>query len=88
MYHLSLRLLVNMICRIKKKGLRNGHNQRGGGGLKCAPNSEKEGIRCGSGKKGGLYRRTYVYWTYVSSPTDKVGSGTTEKYGTWTLLSD
>ena len=69
MYHLFLRLRVNMICRLKKKGLRNGHNQRGGGGGLGARSTRKRGsLRCGSGKKGGLYRRPNMYWTYMRVP--------------------
>ena len=71
----------------KKRGLRNGHNQKGGGGgLRGAP--KKRGLRCGSGKVG-LYRRTYIIPVldiYASPHTHNVGSGTTEKYGTWNLL--
>ena len=57
-----------MICRLIKKGLRNGHNQKGGGG-----NSKKGALGAGQVKS--------------PPPTYNVGSGTTEKYGTWTLLS-
>ena len=63
MYHLFLRL--HMIFRLRKRGLMNGNNQKGGG-PRCGPNSKKEGLRCGSGNKGGgLYRGTYLYWTYM-----------------------
>ena len=50
----------------KKRGLRNGRNQKRVGGLRGAPN--------------------YLYWTYMRVPPHNVGSGTTEKYGTWNLL--
>ena len=61
MYHLSLRLLVNMICRIKKKGFRNGHNQKGGCPFLGARPTRKRGVLgAGQVKKGGLYRLTYM----------------------------
>ena len=33
-------------------------------------------------KKGGIYRREYLYWTYMRVPPHNVGSGTTEMFGT------
>ena len=38
--------------RLKKGDLRCGSNSKKGGGV---------GLRCGSGKKGGLYRGTYLH---------------------------
>ena len=35
--------------------------RKGGGGLRCGPNSKKGGLRCGSDKKSSLYRGTYLY---------------------------
>ena len=71
-----------MIGRLKKKGLRNWHNQKKGG-LRCTPNSKKGGLRCGSGEKGGLPPQIPVLDIYASPPHN-VGSGTTEMFGTWT----
>ena len=67
----------------KMRGLRNGHNQKRVGGLRGAPNSKKGGLRCGSGKTKWVFTAAH---TCESPPSHNVGSGTTEKYGTWNLL--
>ena len=37
-----------------------------GGGLRCGSNSKTGGVLgAGHVKKGGLYRGTYLYWTYM-----------------------
>ena len=67
-YYLTF-LLVNMINWQTEQGggggLRCGHTQKKGG-LRCRPNSKKRGaLGAGQVKKGGLYRGTYLYWTYM-----------------------
>ena len=61
--------------RLKKRGLRHGSGSKKGvlgtgqvkkGGLRHGSGSKKGGcLRHWSGKKGGLYCGTYMYWTYM-----------------------
>ena len=81
-YHLSLRLLVNMTYRLIKKGLRNGHNQKGKV-LGAGPTQ-----RGGQIKGGGVSTAAHTCTGYICEPPHNVGSWTTENNGTWTLLSD
>ena len=52
-YHLSSRLLVHMIFRLKQRGRRNGHNQKMGVlAVKVRAQLANGGIMCGSGITG------------------------------------
>ena len=87
-YHIYLRLLVNMICRLKRGVLGTGTTRKGWGVLGARPNRKRGGLRCGSGKTKWVFTAAHTCTGHIceSPPPHNVGSGTTEKYGTWNLL--
>ena len=71
-----------MICRLKRGVLGTGTTRKGWGVLGARPTLKKGGLRCGSGNTKWVFTAGHI----CESPPHNVGSGTTEKYGTWNLL--